>query len=93
MKTLLLSILVFVLGLVSTAEAAVSLSAGGLVGMLIWLIVIALIFWLLWWLISYVGLPQPFDKVARIIVALVAVIILINFLLSLAGSPMFTVGR
>lgn len=75
------------------AEAAASFSIGGLVGMLVWIIVIGLIFYLLWWLISYVGLPQPFDKIARIIIAVVAVIIIINFLLTLAGSPMFVVAR
>jgi hypothetical protein len=82
-----------VLGLALPAEAAVNFSAGSLVGLLVWLIVIALIFWLLWWLIGYVGLPEPFNKIARVVIALVAVIILINFLLTIAGSPMFTVGR
>jgi hypothetical protein len=42
--------------------------------------------WLLWWLIGYIGLPAPFDKVARVIIAVVAVFFLINLLLSLAGS-------
>ena len=93
MTAILSMALLFILALVLPAEAAVALSAGGLVGLLVWLIVIACIFWLLWWLIGYIGLPQPFDKIARVVIALVAVIILINFLLTLAGSPMFTVSR
>lgn len=55
---------------------------------LIWLIVVGLIFWLLLWLISYAGLPEPFAKVARVILAVAAVILIINVLLGLAGSPL-----
>ncbi len=61
------------------------LSIGGLVPLLINLIVVGLIIYLLWWLIGYIGLPAPFDRVARVIVAVVAVIFLINLLLSLTG--------
>lgn len=52
------------------------------------LIIVGLVFWLLWWLISYIALPEPFAKVARVILAAAAVFFLINFLLGLAGSPM-----
>jgi hypothetical protein len=33
------------------------------------------------------GLPEPFAKVARVILAIVAVMICIGFLLSLMGGP------
>ena len=55
---------------------------------LITLVVVGLICWLVWWFISYVGLPEPFAKVARVLVALVALIFLINFLLGLTGHPL-----
>ena len=61
----------------------ISLSA--LVSVLVWLVVVGLICWLAWWLIGYIGLPEPFNKVARVIIAVVAVILLINFLLTLVG--------
>lgn len=64
-----------------------AISGAGVINLLIWLIVIGLIFWLLNWLIGYVGLPDPFAKVARIILAVAAVILIINALLSLAGTP------
>lgn len=54
------------------------------------LIVVGLVFWLFWWLISYIGLPEPFGKIARVIVAIAAVFFLINFLLTLAGSPIIS---
>lgn len=65
------------------------ISAAALVNLVIWLAVVGLICWLLWWLIGYVNLPEPFNKVARVIVAVVAVVVLINFLLGLTGTPLF----
>lgn len=66
-----------------------AVSGSSLINGVIWLVVIGLICWLLWWLISYIGPPEPFAKVARVIVALIAVIILINFLLGLTDSGGF----
>lgn len=43
------------------------ISGSGLLNLLIQLIVAGLVFYLLWWLIGYIGLPQPFDKVIRVI--------------------------
>lgn len=56
---------------------------------LLYLIVIGVIFGLLWWLIAYCSLPSPFDKVARVVLAVAAVIILINILLGMVGHPIF----
>jgi len=51
-----------------------------LLALLITVIVVGAVFYLIWWLIGYLGLPQPFDKVARVIVALIAVIYLLAML-------------
>ena len=48
-----------------------------LLTILINLIVVGLVCYLLWWLIGFIGLPEPFDKVARVIIALIAVIYLL----------------
>lgn len=61
-------------------------SMGGLVPLLIELVIVGLVVYLLWWLIGYIGLPAPFDKVARVIVAVIAVVYLINMLLGLSGN-------
>jgi len=58
-----------------------------LLSLVIYLIVIGAICWLLWWLIGFVGIPEPFNKIARGIVAVVAVVLLIGLLLSLVGGP------
>lgn len=54
------------------------------------LIIAGVIFWLLSWAIDYVGVPEPFRKVARVVLVLLAVFILIGLLLSLVGGqPIF----
>jgi hypothetical protein len=67
------------------------ISISGAVTIVITLIVAGLIFGLLWWLIGYCGLPQPFDKVARVVLAIIAVLVVIGILLQLVGgTPIFT---
>ena len=58
---------------------------GGLLHLLIQIIVVGLVCYLLWWLIGYIGLPAPFDKVARVVIAIVAVIFLLNIVMGLDG--------
>lgn len=53
----------------------------------IWLVVAGLIYFILDWAITAIGIPEPFNKVARVILILAAVIIVINALLMLVGSP------
>lgn len=66
----------------------ISLSAA--VHVVVTLIVAGLVMWLLLWLIDFVGLPEPFNKVAKVIVAVVAVLVVIGVLLSLVGGqPIF----
>jgi len=66
-----------------------AISGESVVQTLIYLICIGVVFWLIWWLISYVALPEPFNKVARVIVAVAAVVFLISILMGLAGHPIF----
>jgi hypothetical protein len=66
----------------------ISLSAA--VYVLVYLLIAGLVFYLLWWLIGYVGLPEPFAKVANIVLAILAVFVIIGILLSLVGGqPLF----
>lgn len=65
------------------------ISGEGAINAVVWLVICGVVFWLLSWLISYCALPEPFAKVAKIILAIVAVIVIINILLSLAGHPLF----
>lgn len=66
----------------------ISLSAA--VRIIFTIIVAGLIFWLLWWLVGYLTLPQPFDKVARVVLVVLAVAVLIGLLLqSVTGKQIF----
>jgi VIT1/CCC1 family predicted Fe2+/Mn2+ transporter len=63
-------------------------SGSGALSALITLVVVGLICWLVWWFIAYIGLPEPFNKVVKVLVALFALVFLINFLLGLTGHPL-----
>lgn len=49
------------------------------------LIVVGLIFWLLWWLIQKTNPPEPFKKIAEVILMVFAVLVAISVLLNLIG--------
>ena len=63
------------------------ITLSSLVGLIVYLIIAGLILWLLYWLIGYVGLPEPFNKVAHVILAIAAVLIIISILLGMVGQP------
>jgi ABC-type multidrug transport system permease subunit len=65
------------------------ISSSVLLSMLVTLVIGGLIFYLLWWFLGYIGLPAPFDKVARVIIGLCALVFLIDLLLGLSGHPIF----
>ena len=66
------------------------ISIGAAVSVVLYLIVAGLIFWLLIWLLDYVAIPDPFNKIARVCLAILAVFVVIGILLSLiGGQPIF----
>jgi uncharacterized membrane-anchored protein len=67
-----------------------AVSSSGLVNLVVSVVVAGLIFWVLWWLVHYVGIPQPFLKVIEVIIAVCAVLWLINVLLGLSGNSFVT---
>lgn len=64
------------------------ISVTSLLSLAVTLVIVGLIVWLLLWAIGQLGLPEPFNKVARAIVILAVVIYLVNLLLSLSGHPL-----
>lgn len=60
-----------------------------LMNIVLYLIIIGAVCWLLWWLVGYIGLPEPFNKIARGVIAVVAVILLVNMLIGFAGGQPF----
>lgn len=66
------------------------ISGHNLLNAVIWIVVAGVVFWLLNWLVDYVGVPEPFKKVARVVIAVAIVVVLINALFSIAGHPFIT---
>jgi heme A synthase len=66
------------------------ISVGALLSVLVSVIIVGLIFYLLWWALGKMGLPEPFNKIATVILVLVTVIVLIGLLMGLlSGAPTF----
>ena len=57
-----------------------------MISLLITLVIYGLIFYAIWWFVGYVGLPAPFDKVVRVVIALIALIVVVDLLLGLQGG-------
>lgn len=72
------------------ALLAAAISGQSIISAVVWVLIAGVIFWLVDWLIHYVGVPDPFAKIARVILAIAAVIIIINALLTLGGKPLVT---
>ena len=87
MKALLFALSLTLLPL--PALAATSIGIDGLLSFVIYLVIIGLVFWCIWWFLGYVGVPEPFNKVIRVVIGLVALIIVVNLLLGLVGTPIF----
>jgi hypothetical protein len=56
--------------------------------LVIQLVICGVIFSLIWWFVTWVGIPEPFLKVIKIVLGLVVLIFLINLLMSFSGHPM-----
>jgi hypothetical protein len=61
------------------------ITLGTLVSVVIFFLIVGLVVWLLLWLIDYVPVPQPFNRVARIVVVVLAVLLVISKLLQIGG--------
>jgi hypothetical protein len=68
------------------------ISLESLVYTVVYLIVAGLIFWLLWWLIQYINPPEPFKKIANVVLAIFAVLVVIGVLLAMVGHPLVRAG-
>lgn len=87
MKALLASILMFASPM---AFAALDISIGGLVEAVVWLIIVGLIVGLLLWAVAKAPwIPEPWKTGITYFIYFVCVLIALNFLLGLVGTPIF----
>jgi hypothetical protein len=64
-----------------------AVTESGIVNAIVWICCIGLIFYLLYWLIGKLGVPEPFNKIAYAILAILSVIFCIRLLFRFAGNP------
>lgn len=66
------------------------ISLSGLLHFVVLPVVLGLVFYLLSWLLTYCAVPEPWNKVGRVVLAVLAVVILCGLLLSLVSpQPLF----
>lgn len=51
-----------------------------LVSVVIWMAIVGLIFYVLWWGLGQLALPEPMNKIARVILVVFMVVVLLYFL-------------
>lgn len=59
------------------------------IALIVTLVLMGLVFWLVLWFVDYVGLPEPFNKVIKVIVGLVILLYLLGVILG--GAPIVPV--
>lgn len=67
-----------------------AISGNAVVTAIIWLVIGALIYFIVDWGMKKIGLPEPFNKIAQVLLVLLVVVILVNALLTLVGKPFVT---
>jgi heme A synthase len=51
-----------------------------IIALLLTLVIYGLVFWILWWGLGKVGLPEPFNKVAVVVLVIASIVVLIGIL-------------
>lgn len=57
----------------------------GLIGLLITVLIVGIIVWIVLWAIAELGLPDPFNRIARVLIVLIAVLLILYRAAPLVG--------
>jgi hypothetical protein len=60
---------------------------GSVIGLLITLLIYMLVLGLVWWVITLIPLPQPFGRIAQVVVLVLGIVLLLSLLLGVVGAP------
>ncbi len=63
-----------------------------LIGIILYLVIWGLVLYVLWWGLGRIGLPEPFSKIATVVLVVLTVIVLLNLLFAFGGRPFFDTG-
>ena len=64
------------------------ISGQELLSIIVYLVVWGLVLYVLWWGVGKIGLPEPFSKVATVVLVVLTVVVLLNLLFGFVGSPL-----
>ena len=70
------------------AVASLNLSGQDALNLVIQLVLCGLVFWLILWFVGWVGVPEPFLKIIKVVLGLVVLVFLINIIMGFGGHPM-----
>lgn len=56
-----------------------------MIGSLIYLLIVCVIIGVVWWIVDYVPVPEPLNKLIKIVSIVIGAIIIITVLLNLTG--------
>jgi hypothetical protein len=59
----------------------------GLISLLITLLILGVVFYVVVWLIDWIAVPEPFNKVIKIVVALIFILYLLSVVFGYAPHP------
>ncbi len=63
-----------------------------IIALLLSIVIWGLIFWLLWWGLGQVSLPEPFAKVATVVLVIAAIVVVIGLLTGQIAPFYFLTG-
>lgn len=63
-----------------------------LFALLVTLIILGVVFWLVIWLVDWIAIPEPFNKVIKVVIGLVCVLYLVGILFGVAQLPTLRLG-
>jgi len=69
------------------------ITATAVLSVMLYFVVFGLIFWIVSWGVNQIAIPEPFNKIVQVLLIVFAVVIVINGLLMLIGSPFITFIR
>ena len=55
---------------------------GGLINLIVWLLIVGILIALVYWVIDAIPLPQPLNRIVKIVVVVVSALVLILLLLT-----------
>ena len=56
-----------------------------MIGTLVYLLVVCVIIGLVWWIVDYLPVPEPLNKLIKVVTIVIGAIVIIYALLSIAG--------